>query len=645
MSSNSSESTPHVQFTQPSCHYAPGAVIACRLLPSLGHEYEIKSGRSLGTDPIRWNLHGNSLVIRAPGIAGSYFIRVRARKQGSANWSAWSPPLWFHVRAEQAQLRELREADHKLSMALERAVDSTVTLMDPSAVPPNYEKVWKAKWFPTYSYEGATPLFNEIPVYYRDPLAYLELALNELKSTGAVFLRWSDDAVREEPSNNLEIVLQFDVDGGPKSMGRILTLASGMGVCGNLMVHRRGHYWYPYEITDASCSWLESAQRSGWEVGYHNNALSRVVGKSCRPLQSSEVKLAGEMLREDVLRLRQLVPVQVLTHHGGNIPNRRVPIPADLNISCVDRDYAPQLWKSIDSMFSDGGFTARPQPLLDHVRSLKSGRHFLRLHPFKYGNYEGDPDVPRRDSRDEKNVHFAARERDWLEQRQVVRAGTRTLYPRLNTPISSRFSKSQEETGRVKRLRGRREERFLEEFPYSEGDPRVYWWRMIRAFLNEPGIYLNVGALPSSDKTQGNEFLRDGVVMHDIDLNSERLPTYCGDIVTWSAGNSERFSGTLLFGLPYFSDPFATIRACQQVTIKGGCGLFAFPAETHLTRGGLWNPVSRPVWTPGSNPIPSPSWNTQLWSFDHSSLAHLFGTWSSYRQEFWSHYWFVVAYK
>jgi hypothetical protein len=664
--------TPHLEFELPTSHYHQTESIPVVMLPAQGGRFEVQLAPASSDADYEQFPEGNRVIVK-PGLSpGKYFLKARWRDDGAAQsqWSNWSPPLHFSVHPADADLSTLWETDHRLSLMLEKSPGGAITLIDPEAEPPASVGLAAPHWFAAPVYEGRTPLVNEEPEYYQDPLAYYFSCIDQLIASGARFVTWHDLLEGRYNQAPLEILLQFDVDGGPKSMRRLYEGLIARNVRATIMLHYRGHHWYPYELEDAGIEWIKEAESAGWAIGYHNNALSQVMADNPREPDASDLQKARDIFERDVRALREYFNVRTYTHHGGNVYNLKVDSPPGLNITGVDRANSPELWKSIKSMFSDGGFVSRPCTLKQKVHTLHSTStvstsstsstsniHFLRNHPFKYGNYTPPADALPRFTKDFPKAGLDAndssvldlrsqelvKERRWLQQRQKTRTTQRLAYLRLEKPISSRFKPYTEVQARVEELRKRRRASFLRLYPWAQGDPRVFWWRMLDAWAPKGGELLNVGALPPDQKDEHDRFLSPDVVVKDVDIDPGRSPDFTFDICNAPQSMNGRFSGVMLFGLPYFASPSMAVAACARLTRLGGVGVFGFVADTHPARGSVWHPSARHLWRKEKEPLENIGLKANLWAFDQDSLVDLFRSWKEYQFEFMGHYWFVVA--
>ena len=651
---------PHLEFELPTSHYREDEAVPVVMLPATGGRFEVRlvplpSG--VRSDPFPL---GNRFIVRPNMPPGDYFLKTRwqADNSGQQSWTKWSSPLRFSVHSTDKDLSDLWEADHRLSLMLERSPCGAVTLIDPEAEPPAKVGLFDPKWFPTPVYEGATLVVNEEREYYQDPLAYSFECIDLLVSRGARFITWHDLMDGKHNQASTEILLQFDVDGGPRSMRRIYKGLVSRGIRATIMLHRRGHCWYPYDLEELGIDWITDSERMDWAVGYHNNALSQITGEYWDEADQDSLRRAMAVFEKDVNDLRKYFDIRTFTHHGGNIYNLKVLPPEGLDITGVDRACSPYLWQSIRTMFSDGGFVSRPTTLLRKIESLTPGLHFFRNHPFKYGNYTPPVDVPPRFEGDchkvglTLNQHYLdwrdqelKKEARWLRQREATRSKLRLAYLRLEKPISSSFKPYSRVETRVRELRKRRRPTFLRLYPWPEGDPRVFWWRMLEAWAPKSGGLLNVGALPPDQKDEHTAFLSPGVVMRDVDIDNARDPDFCFDICDAPDSLNNTFAGTMLFGLPYFASPAAAVAACARITMPGGIGLFGFVADTHPGRGSLWHPESRHLWRKEKEPLTNIGLKGNLWAFDQDGLSELFRSWTRLKIEFMGHYWFVLGHK
>jgi hypothetical protein len=649
---------PHLVFERPTSHYLQNEKFAVAMLPSATGEFDVLLAPKLGNSDAKIKVVRNRIVVEELPPKGQYFFKARWRSDAHRPWSPWSPPLRFTVHNCDENIAAYLEEDHRLSLMLERGTGGVVTLIDPDAEPPGRVGLSSAKWFATPVYEGATPLVNEDPEYYRDPWAYYFNSIDQLVRMGASFLTWHDVLNRQHNQTALEILLQFDVDGGPKSMHKMYDELAKRGIRASLMIHRRGHHWYPYELSGGDLEWMKEAESNGWAIGYHNNSLSQVIGDGVGAYGETKLQEAAAIFAADVLWLRRYFDVQTFTHHGGNTYNLTIMPPKNIEIIGVDRASTPSLWESISSMYSDGGFVSRPSTLREKVTSLSAGLHFFRNHPYKYGNYSAPVDVPPRFAVDLHKVSLKAtqetvdwqkrelaKEASWLKQRQASRSDVRLAYLHVEKPISSQFSPYRDVEERISRLRKHRRDSFLRLYPWAEGDPRVFWWRMLEAVAPKQGELLNVGALPPGQKHELREFLSPSVALIEMDIDPEGVPDYVIDICDAPDSLTNRFAGALLFGLPYFASPSEAVAACARVTSADGLGLFGFVADTHPTRGSIFHPQTRHLWRKEKEPLTGIGLNRNSWAFDREGIRELFQGWKTTKIEAMGHYWFVLGSK
>jgi len=531
----------------------------------------------------------------------------------------------------------------------------------PEILPPAYI-VNHSKWFPTACYEGCSMLVNMDSDYYRDPLNYFLDRIDDLLKKGVCFRTWGDLINDPSAKKDFEVIIQLDIDGGMNSLGRLLPALLERGVKGSIMTHRRARCWYDFDIENYDINLLQIAESDGWEIGYHNNTLTYLMEDSLDEsliYSESTLSKASKLFKEDVEILRKFFTIRTFTNHGGNLYNNRVKPLESSNIIPVDKPLNPELWSNIRSMFSDGAFTARPTNLKSHIENLVKGRHFLRIHPFKYANYSKPFDAPCLEKNKPKNKDLAIeinvddelvdielnKQKRWWNQRILLRGATRLSYASQNKPISSNFSDYKKIQHHVENFRGSRGESFLKQYSWSFGDPRVFWWRMLSSFIPEKSRILNIGALPPGQKHELTSFLPKNSQLTDMDIDSERKPDLLADITKPPADLYGQFDVVLLFGLPYVSSPGVAVDNCYKFLKPNGIALFGFAADTHPFRGGRWQPLKRPTWARTKEPLSNIGLKGKLWSFNEDELPSLFQDWRQWKYEFMMHYWFAVGEK
>ena len=589
--------------------------------------------------------------------SGDYVLKFRWRATTSTTWSPWSTPKKFSILKEsKGNIKRViahRIFEHQISSMTTRLSNGVITLHNPWALPPNCPKEG-AKWFPTAIYEGATSLINCTKEYYLDPLNYLISSIATLKNKGAKFITWKDIINNNYKAKNLNCILQFDIDAGPKSFLAISNLLQEMDVVGSIMIHYSCKNWYEWTLDELNIQQLKQLESSGWEIGYHNNSLSNLQSLDHIADYSEEILTkAAEQFKNDIYQLRKHFDIDIYTHHGGNVLNRYVTPNDDLKLTCVDRKFSKHLWKDIGGKFSDGGFLARPAPLHKHIETLKSGINFFRLHPVKYGNYNDCSDLqplpPHKDLGMNANVltpqqtHELKKQSLWFTQRHIGRQATPLSHNMPNKPISSRFTISAQVNDKIHEFRSKRRESFLKIYPWTYGDPRVFWWQMLTSFAPS-GKILNVGALPPTQKSETIAFLPHDADLIEIDIDASRQPDIVGDFSDTGVVPQQSFDAVLLFGLPYFERPLDAIINCFSCIKPTGRVLLGFCSDTHPERGGFWRPEERPVWRPDKLIAPPLNLKTKLWSFDEESirilLSHCKG---AFHIEAHNHYWFIVG--
>ena len=208
------------------------------------------------------------------------------------------------------------------------------------------------------------------------------------------FINWRK-RVRDRKKRYL--LIQHDVDNQPFFTKRIVAMEAVYGVRSNIFIFRQRYSKArddpPYEIDH---EFFQEAQRRGFVIGYHQNAL---------PLADFDPRRAVERYRSDVEHLRRLYDISFVVPHGGvgvelddrMIYNLDVPIPAEFeqNLRWVYNGHGVRF----ADCFSDGGLrkTGDPKRIRNFnlvgrfLTKLKPGtRNFCLIHPQRWG-YNVDP--------------------------------------------------------------------------------------------------------------------------------------------------------------------------------------------------------------------------------------------------------------
>ena len=652
----------YVRLRTPDHHYFEDEPITILLYPPSADEFDLRVTAASDEEVLRERLTRNQLELKSGLPIGRYQIRSRWRsgvEQLDREWSDWSKrcPLEVHSAEDADRVQQLRQWEHRLSLIVDHDVYGIPFMTDPLAFPPSYPVGEQTHWFRSPVYEGSPTLLNGSTGFYRDPQAYLLKCMTALVDRGVAFLTWHDLLEGNLGRRETSVILQFDMDGGRHSMNRLLDAMIEMDLRASIMIHRECHDWYEYDVQDLDLEKLKRAQEAGWCIGYHNNALGNSQRLDRLGDYGSQIMMeASKRFRDDVKRLNEMFDIRTYTNHGGNVLNRRLDPPAEADVVCVDRTNT-ELWQPIRSMFSDGGFAARPGPLHERVELEKPGVHFFRIHPVKYANFSEPWDFPPLVLEDavargiEPTPQLKAwittetqKQEAWLQHREKYRLGKRVSRASPDKPLSRRFAPLSEVQA-IDRHYRKRQQFFVREYPAIDGDPRVFWWRMLHAFGPKEGDVLNVGALPPNRRAETTDFLSQAVRVLEMDIDADREPHILGDVTEPPAQQHSKFAGVLLFGLGCIHSPSKAVEACHKLASNVGVGLFGFPDDSHPLRGAMWRPQDRFNWRREREPLHDIGLRRNLWSFERECLSELFDPWQEVTIENFCHYWFVVCRK
>lgn len=552
-----------------------------------------------------------------------------------------------------------RTAEHQISSSLLETTLGAADLHDPWVPPPACRE--DGKWFPIAIHEGASSIYNEEEAYYHDPLEYFAHSIDSLIDAGYQFQTWHDVQAGAIPSGSPQAVIQFDVDAGPRSMLRVADILVSRGIRASIMMHARALHWYEYDLQTMDLEGYRALEQAGWAIGYHNNSLTNLAGYDYeRSLDPDLIAQASDQVACDVEELRRHFTIRTLTHHGGNVTNYRVPVPDDLGIRCVDRNFAPDLWEPLKVMFSDGGFLSRPCPLGDFADFAAGRSAFLRIHPVKYGNYEDACDLPPLDSPksmlppSEHDVSAPTgpleKQVVWLRERARSQEGVRLGFSSPCKPISRHFASDGQVASAVGRLREDATEHEQRTYPWGLGDPRAFWWRFVQSQCTR-GRVLCVGASGIARRGSSTGFLPEGVAYEELgsgEATAAVLRNFArlSDVAPNTEPKRRDYAHVLLPHLELFSDPAAAMENAAGCLAPGGSILCSALGASDPEQGGWYRPEDRPLWRldPEDELAKVFDPTARMWSFDRWSLKDLLLEWTGPNSwECFQHRWFILV--
>lgn len=655
------DSRPHIRLATPDVQYLQGESIEVLVHPPSAAQFDFRVVAIGHGEVVREQQSTNRLRLKKGLSPGQYEVSARVampNDDAEPQWSEWSMrlPLRVHATDQAEHVQKLREWEHRLSLIVDHDANGLAMMNDPLAFGPSYPIGEKTRWFRSPVYEGSPTLLNESADFYRDPMAYLLRCVERLVDRNVGFITWHDLLDGWRADRETSALIQFDMDGGPKSMMRLIDPLLERGVRASIMLHRQSHDWYETRFEDLDVDALKRAEAAGWCIGYHNNALNNTQRLDRFGDYSPQVMSeAAQRFADDVAFLKRHFDIRTYTNHGGNVLNHRLDAPPEAHVVCVDRTNT-ELWQPIRGMFSDGGFTARPHPLSQRIEALSDGLHFFRIHPVKYANFYEPWDFPPLvvDDAIQRGIEptlelkawidiETAKQDRWLNHRRNHRVVGRFSHAGPDKPVSRHFKSTAEIESLITHHRSQRKAVFVREYPAADGDPRVFWWRMLSTYAPERGEILNVGALPHDRRKETTDFLSPQVKVVELDVDADREPDVLADITDPPDHLRRRFAGVFLMGLAYVHSPGKAIDACYDLVTDDGVGLFGFPDDTHPSRGAMWDPTHRPRWRRDHEPLRDVGLKGNLWSFDPDGLSDLFHTWQDVTTENFSQYWFVVC--
>lgn len=210
--------------------------------------------------------------------------------------------------------------------------------------------------------------------------------------------RWRELSKDLKGAGRAQVLVQHDVDARPHRTHAVIEAERERGIPANVMVfHRRvdrprlkarGELALTEYPLDGDL--LRAAEKGGFVVGYHFNAMERALWDQNR---------AREIFTEDLRVLREQYTIEFVSAHGGVVGpgdsrNRNL-VPPDmraLGARWVHNGQSPRFTAN----YSDGGLNGTKRDpagrdLRDFIRTLRpGGRYRVLLHP----QYYSDPWEP-----------------------------------------------------------------------------------------------------------------------------------------------------------------------------------------------------------------------------------------------------------
>ena len=188
------------------------------------------------------------------------------------------------------------------------------------------------------------------------------------------------------------LLIQHDVDSLPLYTKRMVAMEAEYGIRSNVFVFREKYYRRPKrDAYELDYEFFQRAERAGFVVGYHQNALQ---------LSGFDIERATKRFYDDVTCLRDHFAIKYFCPHGGEsrsvngriLRNADVPIPQELEdaIQWVYNRYGLRF----SGRWSDGGLRRisdikrlRGLDIIEEfVKKMQPGkRYFALIHPQRWG--------------------------------------------------------------------------------------------------------------------------------------------------------------------------------------------------------------------------------------------------------------------
>lgn len=171
-------------------------------------------------------------------------------------------------------------------------------------------------------------IWKSTPEYYLNPWQYYVDFITILKARGAKFITFSDALAGNYVKQDLNILLDHHIDHYPIETELMCCWEAEAGVISNVFLFNRVTHGHAVQvqrwgIEDLNIPFYQELERSGFEIGYHQNAVGQVrQSKNYDPhLSKDDTEKAQRVFARDIDNLRKYFNIRVFIPHGGGEGN------------------------------------------------------------------------------------------------------------------------------------------------------------------------------------------------------------------------------------------------------------------------------------------------------------------------------------
>jgi hypothetical protein len=172
-------------------------------------------------------------------------------------------------------------------------------------------------------------IWNTFPEYYLDPWRYFTDFVAILRERGAHFVTFSQAYSGQPDTDSIRVILDHHIDHYPIETEVLARWELEAGVVSSIYLFRRVLRTHAsqgcgcWNIDDLDVAFYQDLEASGFEIGYHHNAVGQVArdGQASAPLSEGLRRSAQQVFADDVRDLRKSFDVRTFIPHGGGEGN------------------------------------------------------------------------------------------------------------------------------------------------------------------------------------------------------------------------------------------------------------------------------------------------------------------------------------